>query len=233
MVFDEDKGWVSCPKCHCTNLLQGEYDFVVDDPRIGVYIVGYVCQWDECWGKIIDYRYSNLQPLYRELRDDEDLGEPGLIKEIRFYLFLKRYWLGEITRCPHSGKSSIHSFDLEAVDLDGNKYFFEVVSTYRDRGGFRLQTYNKNWRHRFMYARECRGDGGVYPFIIFELPRRGGQEWYALPITARSRFLDYTSDLRLSKRLKRKILRLSKFQKVEGHESIVSIYRGEKGIEKS
>ena len=55
---------------------------------------------------------------------DEDLGEPGLIKEIRFYLFLKRHWIGEITRCPHSGKSSMHSFDMEAVDVDGNKYFF-------------------------------------------------------------------------------------------------------------
>jgi len=141
--------------------------------------------------------------------------------------------MGEVTRYPHSGKSSVHSFDMEAVDLDGNRYFLEIVSTYRDRGGYRLQTYNKNWRQRFYYARELGNGGDVYPFIIFELPWKGGQEWYGLPITARSKFLDYTSDLRLSKRLKRKISRLSKFQKVGKHESIVSIYRGKNGITKS
>ncbi|GEM_PF-6901400 len=230
---DWENDYVKCPKCHCTNRMKGEYDFIIDDSRIGVFIVGYVCQWPECWGKLIDYRHSNLSPLVYQLGEDEDLSEPGLIKEIRFYLFLRMYWMGEIVRFPHSGKSMIHSFDIEAHDLDGNNYFLEIVSTYRDQGGFRLQTYNKDRRERLEIAKECGNGGDVYPFIIFELPYKGGQEWYGLPVTSRSKFLDYTSDLRLSKKLKRKILRLSKMKEIEIHQSVVSMYQGKTTITRS
>jgi len=165
--------FIKYPRCNCTNRIGGKPDFTIDNPGIGAHIVGYVCQWPKCGCRIIDYDNSNPRSFYRELQEQEDLSDPGLIKEIRFYLYLKKYWVGEITRHHHSDKSMFHSFDMETKDLDGNIYFLEIVSTYEDQGGFRLQTYNKNWRERLEYDRECRDGGCVHPLIIFELPHKG------------------------------------------------------------
>ena len=142
----DESDFINCPRCHCTNTRSSDHQFIIDDPLPGINIVGYKCQQPDCYTKIIDYQASNFGPLYRELGQDEDIDEPGMIKEIRFTLYLKKFWMGEVTRFPHTGKGMPHGFDLKARDPDGNLQLFEVVSTYGVHGGYRLQTYNKNWR---------------------------------------------------------------------------------------
>lgn len=46
--------------------------------------------------------------------------------------------MGEITQCLHSDKSSMHSFDMEAVDVDENKYFLEIltITIFLERGAY-------------------------------------------------------------------------------------------------
>lgn len=127
---------------------------------------------------------------------------------------------------PHSGKGREDpSFDV-ILEFD-YVYYFDVVGTYCDDNSFRLYTGKKDFykliehtkrdwditSYKYPYmGRETHFEPGI-PYLTFQLktydflpdPETGdtteGWFWYCIEIKEDSYFIDYTSDLRVSKEL--------------------------------
>lgn len=144
--------------------------------------------------------------------DEVNFEEKGIFLESMFHNFLIDYAY-HLPKCsidmiPHSGKRRYDpSFDV-VMQFDYN-YWFDVVATYktRDHYGYRLKTENKDFRSKIKeaYSASFHGEndwyGGGLPFLAFQLLTDKGWRWYCIELHEKLYFIDYTSDLRVNKKL--------------------------------
>jgi len=153
-----------------------------------------------------------------------DYSEHGVLLEMGFRDFLEDR-AGDlpgvnIVRIPHSGKGREDpSFDV-ILQFDYT-YYFDVVGTYSDENGYRLYTGKKDFyklldqvEQGWSVREEETGrrywfDPGL-SYLAFQLKTgdHNVSRWYCLEIKQDSYFIDYNSDLRVSKELVREAIAL-------------------------
>jgi len=141
--------------------------------------------------------------------------EYGVDLEVEFRYFLEGFIEdlpgALVVRVPHSGKGRDDP-PFDVVMKFDYPYYFDVVGTYWDENGYRLYTGKKDFYHlldeveRPWQIQDADTKGREYfepglAFLAFKLQTNDGWRWYCVEIKRDSYFVDYTSDLRVSRDL--------------------------------